>query len=80
MDLTSFPGNICKVLRTAAINPLRASEITSCTPESLRFFAIRKVDYVIVGNSIMNGDSYNANGIGGLDSPSSFALSNFQTS
>lgn len=41
---------------------------------------IRKVDYVIVKNSIMNGDSYNANDIGGLDTPSSFALSNFQTS
>lgn len=41
--------------------------------------AIRKVDYVIVENSIMNGDSYNADGIGGFDTPSSFALSNFQT-
>lgn len=41
--------------------------------------AIRKVDYVIVKNSIMNGDSYNADGIGGFDIPKSFASSNFQT-
>ncbi len=41
--------------------------------------AIRKVDYVIVKNSIMNGDSYNADGIGGFDTPDSFASSNFQT-
>lgn len=40
---------------------------------------IRKVDYVIVKNSIMNGDRYNADGIGGFDTPSSFASSNFQT-
>ena len=41
--------------------------------------AIRKVDYVIVKNSIMNGESYNAQGIGGFDVPDSFASSNFQT-
>ena len=41
--------------------------------------SIRKVDYVIVKNSIMNGDSYNAEGIGGFDIPNSFASSNFQT-
>lgn len=41
--------------------------------------AIRKVDYVIVKNSIMNGESYNAQGIGGFDVPDSFATSNFQT-
>lgn len=41
--------------------------------------SIRKVDYVIVKNSIMNGDSYNADGIGGFDIPESFASSNFQT-
>lgn len=40
--------------------------------------AIRKVDYVIVKNSIMNGESYNASGIGGIDIPDSFASSNFQ--
>lgn len=39
--------------------------------------AIRKVDYVIVKNSIMNGESYNASGIGGFDVPDSFASSNF---
>lgn len=39
--------------------------------------AIRKVDYVIVKNSIMNGESYNASGIGGFDVPESFASSNF---
>ncbi len=39
--------------------------------------AIRKVDYVIVKNSIMNGESYNASGIGGFDVPDSFATSNF---
>ncbi|WP_027108069.1 GMP reductase [Lacticigenium naphthae] len=39
--------------------------------------AIRKVDYVIVKNSIMNGEQYNASGI---DVPSSFASSNFQDS
>lgn len=38
--------------------------------------ALRKVDYVIVKNSIMNGESYNASGI---DVPDSFATSsNFQ--
>lgn len=36
--------------------------------------AIRKVDYVIVKNSIMNGESYNASGI---DVPDSLATSNF---
>lgn len=36
--------------------------------------AIRKVDYVIVKNSIMNGESYNASGI---DVPESLATSNF---
>lgn len=41
--------------------------------------AIRKVDYVIVKNSIMNGDNYNADEIGGFDTPNSFASSNFQT-
>lgn len=41
--------------------------------------AIRKVDYVVVKNSIMNGESYNAQGIGGFDVPDSFASSNFQT-
>lgn len=40
--------------------------------------SIRKVDYVIVKNSIMNGESYNASGIGGFDIPDSFASSNFQ--
>lgn len=39
--------------------------------------SIRKVDYVIVKNSIMNGESYNTNGIGGFDVPQSFATSNF---
>lgn len=39
--------------------------------------AIRKVDYVIVKNSIMNGENYNASGIGGFDVPDSFASSNF---
>ncbi len=41
--------------------------------------AIRKVDYVVVKNSIMNGDSYNMAGIGAFDVPDSFASSNFQT-
>lgn len=36
--------------------------------------AIRKVDYVIVKNSIMNGENYNASGI---DIPESLASSNF---
>ena len=36
--------------------------------------ALRKVDYVIVKNSIMNGENYNASGI---DIPDSFASSNF---
>lgn len=36
--------------------------------------AIRKVDYVIVKNSIMNGENYNASGI---DVPDSLATSNF---
>lgn len=36
--------------------------------------ALRKVDYVIVKNSIMNGENYNASGI---DVPDSFASSNF---
>jgi len=40
--------------------------------------SISKVDYVIVKNSIMNGESYNASGIGGIDIPDSFASSNFQ--
>lgn len=39
--------------------------------------SIRKVDYVIVKNSIMNGESYNTSGIGGFDVPHSFATSNF---
>jgi len=37
--------------------------------------AIRKVDYVIVKNSIMNGENYNSSGI---DVPDSLATSNFQ--
>jgi len=37
--------------------------------------SLRKVDYVIVKNSIMNGEQYNASGI---DIPESFASSNFQ--
>lgn len=37
--------------------------------------AIRKVDYVIVKNSIMNGENYNASGI---DVPDSLTRSNFQ--
>lgn len=37
--------------------------------------AIRTVDYVIVKNSIMNGESYNSSGI---DVPDSYASSNFQ--
>lgn len=36
--------------------------------------ALRRVDYVIVKNSIMNGESYNASGI---DVPDSYASSNF---
>lgn len=36
--------------------------------------ALRRVDYVIVKNSIMNGENYNASGI---DVPDSFASSNF---
>ncbi|MCD8506091.1 MAG: GMP reductase [Alkalibacterium thalassium] len=36
--------------------------------------SLRKVDYVIVKNSIMNGENYNASGI---DVPDSFASSNF---
>lgn len=37
--------------------------------------SLRKVDYVIVKNSIMNGENYNSSGI---DVPDSFASSNFQ--
>lgn len=36
--------------------------------------ALRRVDYVIVKNSIMNGETYNASGI---DVPDSYASSNF---
>lgn len=71
--LVPFKGSIAETLEEMQQD--LQSSISYAGGEDLD--AIRKVDYVIVKNSIMNGESYNASGIGGFDVPDSFASSNF---
>lgn len=71
--LTEFKGDIADTLREMKED--LQSSISYAGGKDVD--AIRKVDYVVVKNSIMNGESYNASGI---DVPDSYASSNFQGS
>lgn len=70
--LTEYKGDIADTLREMKED--LQSSISYAGGKDID--AIRKVDYVVVKNSIMNGESYNASGI---DVPDSFASSNFQS-